>query len=34
LEEREIRLKQDELVVDTILKERGKLERDIFAVVT
>ena len=34
LEEREIRLKHDELVVDTILKERGKLESDIFDVVT
>lgn len=33
LEERDIRLKQDELVVDTILKERGQLESDIFALV-
>ena len=33
LEEREIRLKHDELVVDTILKERGTLESGIFALV-
>mmetsp|Transcript_9113 Transcript_9113/g.13109 ORF Transcript_9113/g.13109 Transcript_9113/m.13109 type:complete len:309 (+) Transcript_9113:96-1022(+) len=33
LEEREIRLKHDELVVDTILKERGQLESDIFDLV-
>jgi len=32
LEEREIRLKHDELVVDTIIKERGRLESDIFEV--
>lgn len=32
LEERAIRLKHDELVVDTILKERGQLESDIFDV--
>mmetsp|Transcript_11630 Transcript_11630/g.17558 ORF Transcript_11630/g.17558 Transcript_11630/m.17558 type:complete len:320 (-) Transcript_11630:877-1836(-) len=32
LEEREIRLKHDELVVDTIIKERGQLESDIFEV--
>ena len=30
LEEREVRLKHDELVVDTIIKERGQLESDIF----
>ncbi len=33
LEEREVRLKHDELVVDTILKERGQLESDIFDLV-
>lgn len=33
LEEREIRLRQDELVVDTILKERGQLESEIFDLV-